>query len=586
MKGATKMNKRFKRSAVCGFALAAALLGPAAFAADSGSADSLPARLDYLQTSGAKHVAIDTGYYVQTNTCVDLDMQLIALYNGQMQRIFGLYPNGGAGMTMLLYGYPTQSTLHEYRVRMGPFDKSANVNTLVKEDLLRHTHTLDAFNAEYYLDGERKWSDAKYKPLPGTPQSSMSLRFFQPNTTVADWDSCYPSMRLFGSKFYEWENGEKVLKRDWVPWRAEDGRLGVYDLVTESFKPQDAEVLTWRLAFSLDEATLRVHEGTLANEHLTTEYMRQCAQGIAAIEKVTSKELKAGAVTKFDVPLTIAKGAFSLQDDTAKEYAVNGALTLKGGVTVKLDLTQDGCDRFTATALDVSEASAKNPISISVNAKDVTGITDSLIIVASGLKRSDVEKFKLLGNLSAKLSVRNGALVLCRTNEFDVGDNAYMVVNDGVCTFEGTGRIDGLPEDFDRGSITDVVVGDGITELGGGLFKGCLNLGAVTLGKDVRTVGEEAFFLCPSLATLAFANPNLADDDVAKLADAVVYTVAIDEAGKPYTIPEITIPGYGEVLEGKADLNDEDWTPLEAGKAMEEYQDIHFFRYVIRKVVE
>ena len=167
-----------------------------------------------------------------------------------------------------------------------------------------------------------------------------------------------------------------------------------------------------------------------------------------------------------------------------------------------------------------------------------------------------------------------------------VGENAYMQVDDGKCTIFGTGSATNLPSGFDRDSITNAVVADGITEIGARFFKNFNNLNAVTFGKDVAKFGEKAFLYCMSLESIEIGNP---DFDLSSLDGAISYHTAIKPDGSLYPIPNVTVNGCQQTLEGKAALTDANWADLGAvdpGKPMEDYTGYHFFRIVLKKIEE
>ena len=168
-----------------------------------------------------------------------------------------------------------------------------------------------------------------------------------------------------------------------------------------------------------------------------------------------------------------------------------------------------------------------------------------------------------------------------------VGENAYMqVVDDGSCLITGTGSVTNFPAGFDRNSISNAVVADGITEIGSRFFKECLNLNTVKFGKDVAKVGEKTFLYCMSLETVEIDNP---DFDLSSLDGAINYHTAVNPDGSLYPIPNVTVAGCQQTLEGKAALTDANWTDLGEvvpGKPMEEYAGYHFFRIVLKKIGE
>ena len=158
------------------------------------------------------------------------------------------------------------------------------------------------------------------------------------------------------------------------------------------------------------------------------------------------------------------------------------------------------------------------------------------------------------------------------------GESAWLVQTDAGSYIVGEGKAEALPNGFDRNSITSVVVGDGITEIGARFFKKCRKLNTATLGKDVVKVNEKAFYLCLDLEKIVVENP----DALESLKDAIVYQTAIDPDGKPYPIPFIEVLGYKNVLYGTVDLVNPDWQPVPDGTKMEE-SGYHFFKYVLEE---
>ena len=168
-----------------------------------------------------------------------------------------------------------------------------------------------------------------------------------------------------------------------------------------------------------------------------------------------------------------------------------------------------------------------------------------------------------------------------------VGENAWIVQTDAGCYIVGEGSVTNLPSDFNRESITSAEIQDGITEIGSRFFKNCTNMKAVTLGKDVVTFGEKAFYKCFSLETINVANA----DSLESLTGVVNYHMMFDAKGDFVVAPKINIPGYVEMLYGKVNLSDAQWMPIgELSKQnLEELKDenlYHFFQTRLVKVVE
>lgn len=132
-------------------------------------------------------------------------------------------------------------------------------------------------------------------------------------------------------------------------------------------------------------------------------------------------------------------------------------------------------------------------------------------------------------------------------------------------------------------SITSVIIGDDVTDIGSRFFKGCTKLNTVTGGAGLVSFGENAFYQCMSLETIKIDNEEF---DLDSLSDSIVYQTAIAADGTLYLIPNIEIKGYQVKLYGKQSLSDGDWTdlgPVSDWKKMSDYGDYRFFKTVLEK---
>ena len=167
-----------------------------------------------------------------------------------------------------------------------------------------------------------------------------------------------------------------------------------------------------------------------------------------------------------------------------------------------------------------------------------------------------------------------------------VGESAWLVQTDSGSYIVGEGSATNLPSGFNLNSITDVTVEDGITEIGARFFKNCNNMATLKVGKNVVRIGEKAFLYCMSLESIEIENPNF---DLSCLDSAISYHTAIRPDGSLYPIPNVTVKGCQQMLEGKKELTDANWTGLGAvvpGKPMEDYTGYHFFKIVLKKIEE
>ena len=98
------------------------------------------------------------------------------------------------------------------------------------------------------------------------------------------------------------------------------------------------------------------------------------------------------------------------------------------------------------------------------------------------------------------------------------GDNVtWRLSDDGVLTISGTGEMSGYgvsytyedvvvstytPWEAYRSSIKSIVIKDGVTSIGGGVFAGCGNLTSVAIPSSVTSIGWCAFLSCSSLKSV------------------------------------------------------------------------------------
>jgi len=185
-----------------------------------------------------------------------------------------------------------------------------------------------------------------------------------------------------------------------------------------------------------------------------------------------------------------------------------------------------------------------------------------------------------------------------------VGDGTYALIEDGVCTIAGTG--DMRPAEPGKSALWDyqsqfsrVVIGDEVTGVGANVFAYMKGVKDVEIGDSVTNIAEKAFYHCTyvtnlvvgagvetvgdnafernySLTTASFGAKAAAD----ACQDAFKITARITMAGDTPivdAVPEVTIDGWDRQLEGKTNLTDSAWLPLDAMKPIP--YGFHFFRY-------
>ncbi|MBR6107708.1 MAG: leucine-rich repeat protein [Oscillospiraceae bacterium] len=87
-------------------------------------------------------------------------------------------------------------------------------------------------------------------------------------------------------------------------------------------------------------------------------------------------------------------------------------------------------------------------------------------------------------------------------------DAVWTLDSDGTLTVSGTGKMYGLNSQYaipwaeEKDSIRQVVIGKGITNVGGQCFSECRNLTSVSLSDTVTSIDESAFSNCVSLTSV------------------------------------------------------------------------------------
>ena len=92
------------------------------------------------------------------------------------------------------------------------------------------------------------------------------------------------------------------------------------------------------------------------------------------------------------------------------------------------------------------------------------------------------------------------------------GDNLqWKLTDEGVLTITGTGKMQNWhwskPSPWDAGkSVKQIIIGDGVTTIGDYAFWDCPSLTSVTIPNSVTTIGKEAFYKCSSLKSVTIPN--------------------------------------------------------------------------------
>ena len=89
-------------------------------------------------------------------------------------------------------------------------------------------------------------------------------------------------------------------------------------------------------------------------------------------------------------------------------------------------------------------------------------------------------------------------------------DLRWHLTDNGVLTISGKGKMYDYSFDnrapWGRYDIKRIIIGNGITTIGGRAFAGCSALTSVTISNSVTTIGEAAFHYCSALTSITIPN--------------------------------------------------------------------------------
>lgn len=189
--------------------------------------EKFPASAPYVETLRSANRYIDTGYSVTANTKVALDYSPTeAKASGDTWYFFGA--QGTKRFVALIqdkgFGFSNDSWNH---LNLGFASEGALANvrrTIILDNPAAKgvVETLGVTNINRTVDS-----------AVGKDYGTKSLKI----STLADANGHFASIRVYGCKIWEKENGEYVLKRDYVP-AVENGLAGLRDILPGGvFKP-------------------------------------------------------------------------------------------------------------------------------------------------------------------------------------------------------------------------------------------------------------------------------------------------------------------------------------------------------------
>ena len=363
--------------------------------------------LDYLESTGTQY--IKTGVIAKPN--LESEIEIEFLDRDTNEGVLGLmYDKGGDSFSHYLLGrnsgclsyrfgngYPDHQLAGEYELNRKYKIVTAmksGAQSLTVDDVERKTSTLTSKgyskSLEMYLFG-RQYYNTKPEFYSGGKMRIYSCK-------ITDGDFTH-------------------VLRDYVPRMMINGCVGMYDRVNgDLIQNAGTGNFGFGIAYTTDGTTICIREGRLADGHCT---------GWSAAEKTSCFTLDATSVSGVPVPLAHRAGKITFLDGEAKVFSVGGTLALTGGARLAIDLSATENDSFTVGAIDLSAASAENPVIVEIAPVGVTALgVDEVRPLISGaglaleLADGDAQKFKVKG-FAAQVAVRDGALVLIKTDPED-----------------------------------------------------------------------------------------------------------------------------------------------------------------------
>ena len=120
------------------------------------------------------------------------------------------------------------------------------------------------------------------------------------------------------------------------------------------------------------------------------------------------------------------------------------------------------------------------------------------------------------------------------------GPNMTWNLSGGVLTISGSGAMDDYdgevtyaPWFSSKGSITSVIISNGVTSIGKYAFNGCTGLTSVTIPNSVISIGDFAFGMCSSLASIEIPNSVISIGDWAFAMCSSLASVTINATTPP-----------------------------------------------------
>ena len=355
-----------------------------------GSDENEAVFLNYLESSGTQY--INTGYKPNKSTSFKAETRgrFMTTTAGQDYQEMGALPRAGGRYS---WGMVRSKKAWSF---VGGFSGVNTDATLLDE----HDFVADFGTGVFKVD------ETTITISPAQAGASDDSEDDFPLFARMTWGGigCHCNFRMRSCRLSQ---GEEIV-RDFVPMRFANGVLGLYDKANDVPYPNNGSgTFAYGFTYTTNETTLLVRDGKFAADENFT------VLGFDSVEKVGGLRLDASACLSYPGNLKLAKGVFSQQDSAAKSYSVNGTLAFVGGAGWAVDWIGTECDSFSATAVDLSQATADSPVVLIVNASAATLDPNSpVVLIGSGVVAGDETRFAISSDVSAQLEVENGQLLM------------------------------------------------------------------------------------------------------------------------------------------------------------------------------
>ena len=181
----------------------------------------------YIESTTADKQAINSGYYINARTKIEIDFQMTSIVS--QGRLFGQDGDGCGNYAVVYFGWGNNA--NDFKFGYG---NSFNGAFIAANNLRRNTIIYDGPNNKgYMLQDGNVVATVDLTAAHGNT-ANFPCGIFANTTDAAGSFNNFAPMRLYGFKIYE----DDVLVRDFVP-ALKAGRAGLYDRKRGTFHTDD-----------------------------------------------------------------------------------------------------------------------------------------------------------------------------------------------------------------------------------------------------------------------------------------------------------------------------------------------------------